>query len=194
MQKKSSSLSLYFKYPLLSPEFSILPFSTQLEEKYTLKSKAKKKRTSERVGTWNCRRLSNDVTIFPSSSTKRLLKFLRGTLLCYLRLDQLADFSFTSPTTWNSTFVLTLPWTGVKFWYQRSHTEWLSNANTTWNFVVSLTTGGFGVRFSTGMEFFSSTQLSYRLWSTRGLLLNDTGQLSLLGKAARAWGWPITFI
>lgn len=107
--EKSSSPSLYFKCPLLPSEFSILPFSTQLEEKCTLKSKATKKRSSEQVGTWNCRRLSNDVTIFPSSSTKRLLKILRGTLLCYLRLDQLADFSFTSPTTWNSTFVLTLP-------------------------------------------------------------------------------------
>lgn len=139
MQKKSSSLSLYFKYPFLTPEFSILPFSTQLEEKYTLKSKAKKKKNQWASG--NCRRLSNDVTIFPSSSTKRLLKILRGTLLCYLRLDQLADFSFTSPTTWNSTFVLTLSWIGVKFWYQRRHTEWISHATTTWNFVVSLTTG-----------------------------------------------------
>ena len=27
---------------------------------------------------------------------------------------------------------------------------------------------GIGVRFSTGMEIFSSTQFSYRLWSTRG--------------------------
>jgi len=50
MQKKSSSLSLYFKYPFLTPEFSILPFSTQLEEKYTLKSKAKKKK--EPVSEW----------------------------------------------------------------------------------------------------------------------------------------------
>jgi len=44
---------------------------------------------------------------------------------------------------------------------------------------------GIGVRFSTGMDFFPSTQLSYRLWSTRGLLLNDTGQLSVLGRAAK---------
>jgi hypothetical protein len=48
--EKSSSLSLYFKYPLLPPEFSILPFSTQLEEKYTLKSKATKKK--EAVSVW----------------------------------------------------------------------------------------------------------------------------------------------
>jgi hypothetical protein len=53
---------------------------------------------------------------------------------------------------------------------------------------------GIGVQFSTGMEFFSSTQLSYRMWNTRGLQLNDTGQLSFLGKAAGAWGWPITLV
>jgi hypothetical protein len=36
---------------------------------------------------------------------------------------------------------------------------------------------GIGVRFSTGMEiFFSSTQLSYWLWGTRGVLSN--------------WSWP----
>lgn len=142
MQKKSSSLSLYFKYPPPQPPSSQSCLS-RLNSKRNIPSnpKLRKKKNHSASGNLNCRRLSNDVTIFPSSSTKRLLKILRGTLLCYLRLDQLADFSFTSPTTWNSTFVLTLSWTGVKFWYQRSHTEWLSNATTTWNFVVSLTTG-----------------------------------------------------
>jgi hypothetical protein len=44
MQKKSSSLSLYFRYHPPHPEFSILPFSTVLEEKYTLKSNGTKKK------------------------------------------------------------------------------------------------------------------------------------------------------
>lgn len=141
MQKKVLSFLFTSNTPSYPP--SSQSCLSRLNSKRNIPSnpKLRKKRSSERVGTWNCRRLSNDVTIFPSSSTKRLLKLLRGTLLCYLRLDQLADFSFTSPTTWNSTFVLTLPWTGGKFWYQQSHMEWLSDATTTWTFVVSLTTG-----------------------------------------------------
>ena len=45
---------------------------------------------------------------------------------------------------------------------------------------------GIGVRFSIERKFYSSTKLSYRPCTTRGLELNDTGQLSLLGKAAGA--------
>ena len=64
--------------------------------------------------------------------------------------------------------------------------DWLSDAATTWNFVVSLTTGESEFDSQQEWNIFSSTQLSYRLWSTRGLQLNGTGQLSLLGKAAGA--------
>jgi len=75
-EKKFFPFSLLQIPPTPTPEFSILPFSTQLEEKYTLKSKAKKKK--EPFSEWELElspfvQRRNDISfLFYEKATKNL--------------------------------------------------------------------------------------------------------------------------
>ena len=152
--EKSSFLSLYFKYPLLPPEFSILPFSTQLEEKYTLKSKATKKKKQ-----W----ASGNLELSPFVQRRNDISFL-----FYEKATKTLERDFTLLSAVGSV--------GWFFFYESYHMKLYICFNSTvnwWKVLISAESHGvaqrcdynmdlcsqfddrwIGVQFSIGMEIF----------------------------------------